>query len=225
VWHLLHWRTQVLVVTAMAIVLAWAVDASVDFLQGHRAPLLKFISFFALIITVGAGGIASVVWRPLWRKFPVLARTVFPDLTGTWEGSLVTTWTDPTTGMAAPPIPATLWIRQGLFSVSIKLRTGESASYSTRFVLERYPDAGRFRVWYSYDNQPKAGVAFRSARHEGVAWLEMDIDADPNRLAGQYYSDRRTTGDMTFCLTHRSASRWRTSATRQDQVLRKENYQ
>jgi len=26
----------------------------------------------------------------------------------------------------------------------------------------------------------------------------MDVDADPNLLAGQYYSSRRTTGDMTF---------------------------
>jgi hypothetical protein len=160
VWHLLHWRTQVLVVTAMAIVLAWAVDASVDFLQGHRAPLLKFISFFALIITVGAGGIASVVWRPLWRKFPVLARTVFPDLTGTWEGSLVTTWTDPTTGMAAPPIPATLWIRQGLFSVSIKLRTGESAS-SRRWSVSRL-------VFLRQSTQGGSCLQERAARGRGV---------------------------------------------------------
>jgi hypothetical protein len=83
--------------------------------------------------------------------------------------------------------------------MSIKLRTGESSSYSTRYVLEADHDAGRFRVWYSYDNQPKAEVSHRSARHEGVGWLEMDIDADPNRLRGQYYSSRRTTGDMTFC--------------------------
>jgi SMODS-associating 2TM, beta-strand rich effector domain len=81
--------------------------------------------------------------------------------------------------------------------MSIKLRTGESSSYSTRYVLEADHDAGRFRIWYSYDNQPRAEVSHRSAR-EGVGWLETDIDADPNRLAGQYYSSRRTTGDMIF---------------------------
>jgi hypothetical protein len=26
----------------------------------------------------------------------------------------------------------------------------------------------------------------------------LDIDSEPDRLAGQYHSDRRTTGDMTF---------------------------
>lgn len=202
-WHLLPWRTQVYIVTALAIVLAWAVDAAVVWLQGERAPLLKFISFFAIVITIGVAGIASAVWRWVWRKFPMLARKTFPDLTGTWEGTLVSTWIDPSTGKPLPPIPADLWIRQGLFSVSVKLRTEESTSYSTRYVLEAYPEAGRFRVWYSYGNHPKAEVAFRSARHEGVGWLEINIDSDPNRLVGQYYTDRRTTGDMTFSRVSR----------------------
>jgi hypothetical protein len=197
-WHLLPWRQQVYVITVLAIVLAWAFDAAVEWLQGERAPLLKFISFFAIVITIGAAGLASATWRWVWRRFPIVERKTFPDLTGTWEGTLVSTWIDPSTGKLLPPIPADLWIRQGLFSMSVKLRTEESTSYSTRYVLEAYPEAGRFRVWYSYANHPKAEVAFRSARHEGVGWLEMDIDSEPDRLAGQYYSDRRTSGDMTF---------------------------
>jgi SMODS-associating 2TM, beta-strand rich effector domain len=206
-WHLLPWRKQVLVVTALAIVMAWAIDAVAEWLQGERAPLLKFISLIATVIAVGVASVASATWRRIWRKFPVVARKIFPDLTGTWEGNLLSTWIDPSTGATHPPIPTTLWIRQSLFSVSIKLRTGESTSYSTRYVLEPLPDAGRFRVWYSYDNQPRAEVAHKSARHEGVAWLEMDIDADPNRLTGQYYSDRRTTGDMTFCRVNNEVTR------------------
>jgi hypothetical protein len=202
-WHLLPWRRQIYIVTALTILLVLGVEASVEWLYGERAPLLRLISFFATVITFGIVGIASLTWRRVWRRFPVIARKTFPDLNGTWEGTLVSMWVDPATYKQVPPIPATIWIRQNLFSVSIKLRTGESMSYSTRCVLEADHEAGRIRVWYSYDNQPKAEVAFRSARHEGVAWLEMDIDADPNRLAGQYYSNRRTTGDMTFCRVSR----------------------
>jgi hypothetical protein len=171
------------------------VETSFYWFYGERASLLHFISLFVTIITVGVAGVASLTWRHLWRKFPVVARKTFPDLNGTWEGTLVSTWIDPET-KKPPPIPVTIWIRQTLFSVSIKLRTGDSTSRSTRCVLEAEPDAGRFRVWYSYDNRPRAEVAHRSWRHEGVAWLEMDIDADPSRLAGQYYTDRRTTGDV-----------------------------
>jgi hypothetical protein len=198
VWHLIPWGKQVLIVTAAAIVLASAADGLAEWLQGERAPLLKFISMFATIIAVGFAGIASRSWRWLWRKFPWLARKTFPDLNGKWEGTLVSTWRDPESKQPLAPISTTIWIRQTLFSFSIKLRTGESMSYSSRYFLEADHQAGRFRVWYSYDNRPRAELAYRSSRHEGVGWLEVDIDADPNSLSGQYYSSRRTTGDMEF---------------------------
>jgi hypothetical protein len=94
------------------------------------------------------------------------------------------------------PIPVTIWIRRGLFVTSIKQRTGESTSYSIRCWLDASPEAGRFRFWYSYDNTPQAQYRDRSARHEGIAWLEADIDADSERLSGCYYTDRKTSGDL-----------------------------
>ena len=208
-WGLLSWRKQVLIVTALALALAWAADACAEWYDGERASLLKLISFFAFVMTVGVAGIASLTWRHIWQWFPLIARKTFPDLNGTWEGTMVSTWVDPATGKPLPDIPTTLWIRQNLFSMSIKLRTKESTSYSTRCVLEAEHDAGRFRIWYSYDNQPKAEVAYRSSQHEGVAWLEMDIDDDDNRLAGQYYSSRRTAGDMTYTRVRQQRRRGR----------------
>jgi hypothetical protein len=202
-WQLLSWKKQIGVTTAVVIIFAWGIDAAVEWFQGERASLLKFTSLIAMLITVVVAGAASLTWRHIWRRFPFVARKTFPDLTGTWEGTLHSTWIDPATGQPKLPIPTTIWIRQGLFSTSIRLRTGESFSYSTRCTLEADHDAGRFRVWYSYDNQPNAEVVYRSARHEGVAWLEMDIDAGPDRLAGQYYSSRRTSGDMEFRRTSR----------------------
>ena len=115
----------------------------------------------------------------------------------------MSTWINPETGQRLPPIPTTIWIRQSLFTTSIKLRTGESTSYSKRCLLEADPDAGRFRFWYSYDNDPKAEFRYRSARHEGVAWLEMDLDADPEHLVGYYYTERKTSGDMDVQRTSR----------------------
>jgi hypothetical protein len=202
-WQLIPWKKQTLIVSAIAVVFAWGLDATFGWILDQPAPLLKFISLIGMLITVGVVGIASLTWRYLWLTMPVIARKTFPDLTGTWQGTLVSTWINPATGQPLPPIPTTLWIRQTLFSISIKLKTGESKSYSTRCILEADHDAGRFRIWYSYDNQPKAEFAYRSARHEGVAWLEMDIDSNPNSLSGQYYSSRRTTGDMTFSRVSR----------------------
>ena len=58
--------------------------------------------------------------------------------------------------------------------------------------------AGRFRVWYSYDSHPRTEFAYRNARHEGAAWLEMDVDAGSDQLIGHCYSSPWTTGDMWF---------------------------
>jgi hypothetical protein len=197
-WQLLSWKNQVLVVAVLAIVLAWSIEAVVHWASGNSVEIIKYASAIATVITLVIAGAISFSWRYLWKKIPWLARKTFHDLNGTWQGTLLSTWIDPATMKTKPPIPTTIWIRQTPFSMSIKLRTGESSAYSTRCILEADPDAGRFRVWYSYDNQPRAELAYRSARHEGIAWLEMDMDAGSDQLIGQYYSSRRTTGDMRF---------------------------
>jgi hypothetical protein len=195
-WALLPRSTQVLIIAALAIVLAWGAEGASQWLSGNATSTLKYISLVASLISVGLAALAGAVWRPLWRRFRWIERKTFPDLTGTWEGTLVSTWIDPTTGQRKPPIAITISIRQGLFTTSIKLRTGESTSYSTRCLLEADREAGRFWLWYSYDNRPKAEFTHRSARHEGVAWLEVDIDSAPSQLIGCYYTDRKTSGDI-----------------------------
>lgn len=155
--------------------------------------------WLGIVITLVGGalaGVADAIWRPVWRWFPAIQRKTFPDLNGTWEGTLVSTWEDPATKERKPPIPTTITIRQRLFSTTVSLRTGESTSHSTRTFLERFPETGHFRIWYSYNNDPQAQVRHRSSKHEGVAYLELDYDTDRNRLTGRYYTDRRTTGDL-----------------------------
>jgi hypothetical protein len=195
-WGLLPRHTQVLIISALSILLAWGIEAAYGLMSHHSPPLWKCISLAAWSISIVLAGIARTVWRQVWRCFPLIARKTFPDLSGTWQGELVSTWKNPDTGQRIPPIQITMWIRQGLFSTSIKLRTDESTSYSTRCLLEADREAGRYRVWYSYDNTPRAAYRPWSARHEGIGWLEIDIDADPERLTGCYYTDRKTSGDI-----------------------------
>jgi hypothetical protein len=190
-WGLLSRRTQVLVIAGLAIILAWGIEGAASVFIGNPPSPLKLVALVVTIISSGIVAIASAVWRRLWNRFPIIGRKLFPDLTGTWAGELVSTWKNPATGQGVAPIPVTIWIRQGLFSTSIKLRSGESTSSSTRC-----HEAGRFRFWYSYDNNPRAQFRHRSARHEGVAWLELDLDTDPERLVGCYYTDRKTSGDI-----------------------------
>lgn len=165
---------------------------------GHSPSLLKMISAITFTIAVILVLIASSTWRYVWTRFPVLNKAFFPDLNGRWTGTLQTTWKSPETGITPGPIPSTITIRQGLFDISIKQVTGESTSHSTRVIAEAYPNADRYRLWYSYDNRPKAEFHHRSTQHEGFGWLEISLAETPDQLTGQYFTSRKTSGDMTF---------------------------
>jgi hypothetical protein len=196
-WSLLDRRAQLTIVIGAGVCIAWALDAAYGFLSGHSAGIIKWISLAVLLVSVVLVGIAEAAWKPLWRRFPILQRKTFPDFTGTWKGTLTSTWIDPATGAPKEPIPTEITIRQGLFATtSVSLKTGESSSHSTRSLLEPFREERRFRIWYSYNNDPQAQFQHRSSPHEGVAFLDCEFDSDPDRLAGRYYTARRTTGDI-----------------------------
>ena len=200
-WSLLPQRLQLLSIAVPTIVIVFAIEAIIDITGGEKTNPLRHVSLAVFIIGAVLTSLANYLWRCIWCRFPAIERATFPDLNGSWEGRIVTTWTDPKTGDSPPPTMATVVIKQSLFSTVVSLRTGESRSHSTRCHLEADHWAGAYRIWYSYDNRPKAEVRYRSARHEGVAWLELDIENDRNRLVGQYFTERRTTGDMDLCRT------------------------
>jgi len=195
-WSLLSRRYQLSIIVFATLLTAWAIDAIYALVGGHTPSLVKVASLVVTIVGTVLVAILNSTWQWIWRRFPTIQRKAFPDLNGTWQGTLISTWIDPETGQPKPPIPTTITIRQGLLSTSVSLRTGESTSHSTRALLETFPETSRFRIWYSYNNDPQAQYQHRSSPHEGVAFLELDAETDMNRLTGRYYTARRTTGDI-----------------------------
>jgi hypothetical protein len=196
-WGLLERKTQTLIVVGLAVVLTFALQAGTELLTGNQPSPLKLISLVTFLIATVLVVVANFVWRRVWRWFPILARSIFPDLNGRWDGTLETTWKD-ADGNSPGPINATIWVKQTLFSIHIRQQTNESVSNSSRESLGSFPSADRYLVWYSYSNQPKNSVSFRSGPHDGVGVLEINLESDPNRLTGQYYTSRRTSGDLAF---------------------------
>lgn len=203
-WSLLPRKAQLLVLVTAALVIAWAIQAVVEKFTGQSVWIGKWASLTATAIGVVLTGLAKLVWRPMWRLIPALGRWVFPDLNGRWEGTMISTWTNPETGQGVPPIPTVICIRQGLFATHISLQTGESGSHSTRAFLEPARERGAYRVWYSYNNEPEARFRNRSSPHEGVCFLEFETSA-PDRLTGRYYTARKTTGDIDVRRVNRDA--------------------
>jgi hypothetical protein len=151
---------------------------------------------------LGAAAAAAVLLlqafdRLLWRLPGVRRFVGRPFIGGTWRGILASHWVDPKTGQRIPPDPEVyMVIRQTFWSVSARLITRESKSYSMVATVDSEGDS-QFTLLAIYRNTPRASVRDRSPIHHGS--LMVDISGDPpTRLEGFYWTDRKTMGELEF---------------------------
>src|SRR6266478_4495145 len=106
------------------------------------------------VVTVySIGFVVFTKWGWRWPIFRWLLR--FPDLQGTWEGTLQTTWRDPANGQVPGPIPLILVIRQQFSSIACTMYTRESVSFSDAAILTEEDDSGLKQLSYNYTNTPR----------------------------------------------------------------------
>jgi hypothetical protein len=147
-----------------------------------------------LLILVGL--FVSYAWK--WRCFRGWL-VPFPDLNGTWQGLLHSTWINPQTQQRVAPIPIIVTIRQTFVHLSCVVRTAESSSHS--FIADFWLDASNQvrKLSYSYQNQPKPTVVDRSPPHSGTAVFEI-IGTPVTKLKGTYWTERKTTGEIELAF-------------------------
>jgi len=126
----------------------------------------------------------------------------FPDLEGTWEGELQSTWMNPETKKGIPPLRTILVIRQTFSSISCTMFTKESESYSRAAQIAVEDDTGSISLSYNYTNRSKATIRHRSPIHDGAAHLNI-ITVPSRRLEGEYWTGRCTTGQMELHFSSR----------------------
>jgi hypothetical protein len=131
-------------------------------------------------------------WR--WKAFQGWL-VPFPDLQGTWAGTIQTTWKDSATELTPAPIPVLLVIRQSFSSVHCVMYSKESMSSSTAAQIVDAEGSGQSQLCFIYSNWPLALVRDRSQMHEGAVILKM-VRKPKRVLEGQYWTDRKTTGDI-----------------------------
>jgi len=130
-------------------------------------------------------------WRFSWLRGWFVKR---PCIRGTWKASLKSQWTDPESGESPSPIEAYITIRQTYSLLSMRLMTAESASELLGAEVMRAMD-GTCRVAGVYRNEPRLAVRERSPIHYGGVLLEIEGDP-PTRLAGHYWTDRNSRGEL-----------------------------
>jgi len=143
-----------------------------------------------------------VKWGWRWKCFhPWLVP--FPDLNGTWQGAIRTTWVDPTTGARPGPIPVILAVRQSFLTIHCKMMTPEmkSTSYAADFML--YDGEQRRQLAYSYRSTPKPTVIDRSAPHDGTIVFDL-VGTPTTKLVGEYWTARKTTGEVELIFREKT---------------------
>ena len=159
--------------------------------------LLRILPTVAMIDLLIFLGFAKWAWR--WKIFQGWL-VPFPDLSGTWQGQIQTSWKNPETGEVPGPIPAILTIKQSFGKISCVMRTSEMVSYSYSEEFKIETDNQIKQLTYSYSSKPKYALTDRSIPHDGT--IIFDILGTPvSKLQGQYWTSRKSTGEVT--LTYR----------------------
>jgi hypothetical protein len=134
----------------------------------------------------------------LWRMAIFRGWLVpFPDINGTWQGTILTTWTDPKSGTVPGPIPVILTIKQSFTRISCVMRTAEMTSRS--FLADFWLDGDEQirKLGYSYHSQPSILISGRSESHDGTIVFEL-IGRPVAKLHGTYWTARKTAGEITL---------------------------
>jgi predicted pore-forming effector associated with SMODS systems len=158
------------------------------------------IAYKTIPVIVGAGGLfVAHAWR--WRIFRGWL-VPFPNLNGTWQGTIQSTWKNPETGETPGPIPAILTIKQSFIRMSCVIRTAEmtSRSYLADFWLDSNEQIRK--LGYSYNSAPLPSVVHRSQPHDGTMVFEI-VGSPVEKLKGTYRTSRQTTGEVVLTFRER----------------------
>lgn len=123
----------------------------------------------------------------------------FPDLSGDWSGTIKSNWKE----KELEPIPTEVSITQTFFNIQVRIKTGESRSYSIGASFDIDKERGFQQLFYSYLNTPKPGVRERSEIHYGSTLLNFE-GFNVTKMDGEYWTSRETTGEIE--LTKKNAT-------------------
>jgi hypothetical protein len=132
------------------------------------------------------------LWRISWFRGWLVR---FPDLQGTWEGELQSTWDNPETRERPAAIKMFLVVRQTFSTISCTMFTKESVSYSRAAQLAKDEETEAISLSFNYTNRSKATIREKSPIHDGAAHLRI-VTVPSRMLEGEYWTGRCTTGDM-----------------------------
>ena len=193
--HQPHWRLLILFLIAIATLLAVTIYKAIGVIDWNGVWIaLTKVAVIATLTYLAWELFRKRGWR--WKVFKGWLADV-PDISGKWTGTAKSNFVE-SDGSEANEIPVSVEIVQTFTSVNVRFtpETGKSASYSVTASFVHDPEAQRFRLIYTYTNEPRVNESHLD-KHFGTAILEIE-GTPPSRMHGSYMTDRKnqTKGDL-----------------------------
>ncbi len=182
-------RRYILVaLVVLGILAAYGLHTALSTLQISAPWWLEVPSF------LGFYGLLYVIFdRHLWKNRLVrrLGNVRTPNLNGTWDGHLTSSFDDGATKHEGTIKITQTWTRMG---VTLEAQQSRSHSVVATFVIDDTDTV----LTYEYLNEPMSQAKKTMHIHRGTAWLFMQPDSDT--LQGRYYSGRgrQNFGSLRF---------------------------
>lgn len=171
-------------------VLAWTVILYLNH-ETLKASWLKPLSTVITVVLYAVMAFDLWLWKLPWLHGWFVKR---PVIDGLWKVEIRSNWRDPSTGAVISPLEGYMTIRQTLSTLSMRLLTAESSSELVGTEIVCSAD-GLYCVSGVYRNEPRFEVRDRSVIHYGAVWLKVS-DEDPKSIAGHYWTDRESAGEI-----------------------------
>lgn len=187
-------RLQISVILAIT-ALAWFIVLLVQGTQiswDHLAPFSTVVGVLVVLSLV----VEHYLWRQSWVQKWFVS---MPDLRGTWKVVMQSDWVNPESGKTAPPLECFMGVKQSMSSLQMHLMTPESESWFIAYSIKQAQSGHGYHIASVYTNKPSINLRNdRSSMHLGALVLETHGENEivPKSIAGEYWTDRKTTGTI-----------------------------
>lgn len=142
--------------------------------------------------------LTSSLWlfdKHLWKTRPIMAFCKRPNLNGTWQVNLQSSYVHPETGERVQEIEGYASIRQTFSSISVRLMTEQADSFliSGSFDIQ---DDGAAYLYGIYQSDPSILLRSKVSEIHYGSFKYKVIGSPPFELIGHYWTDRATSGSV-----------------------------
>jgi len=133
--------------------------------------------------------------KHLWKIWPVNLFCRRPNLNGTWQAILQSSYVDPETSKLVPEIKGFAAIRQTFSSISLRLMTEQADSFLIVGSLEVQSDGAAYLSGV-YQSDPSILLRSKVSEIHYGSFRYRVLGNPPAEMSGHYWTDRNTNGSI-----------------------------